>query len=219
MDLRSVSSYWDRMRWLDGPPGRVFHSLWLLCLLILLLDASVPAGGGFTLLLVAIPLFVLGAVWCLRVLVFAVRRRSASRETRRQRGWLYAPISLLVVVLLASTSWPLRVRFSLSRPMLTSVADEVAAGGDGESSFVGLYLIDGVERFGTAVIFTEQTGGFLFDRGGFAYVPDDPNDPVLDGIAPRCVMWLLEDDWYAWHGSWFGGSALQGCGLDGPSLP
>lgn len=207
------------MRWLDGPPGRLFHSLWVVALVIVLLEVSVPAGRGGPTLLSMFPLFVLLAVWCLRGLAFTVRTRSRRGETRLQRGWLYAPASLLVVVLLASSSWPLSVRFALSRSMLSQVAEEVAAGGEGNAGVIGLYLIDSVERFGTAVVFTERTGGLIFDLGGFAYIPDDPNDPALDNVAPRCVLWPLGDDWYAWHGSWYGGSSTHGCGLDGPSRP
>ncbi len=44
MDFRLISGYWARMHWLDGPPGRVFHALWLVALVIILLDASVPAS-------------------------------------------------------------------------------------------------------------------------------------------------------------------------------
>ncbi len=207
------------MRWLTRPPGRLFYSLWALALALVLNEASVPAKRLGLISIAAFPTLGLLAVWLLRGLLRVNSTASDDADANQRGSWWLAPLSLVVVLLLASTSLPLQARFILSRPTLEAVAEDAAASRVDRSGVMGLFLIDEVEIYGTAVVFTEATGGFIFDRGGFAYIPDDPNDSVLDEVAPRCVMWPLGGDWYAWHGSWFGGSSLRGCGLDGPSRP
>ncbi|MGW4893525.1 hypothetical protein ACWEQL_14870 [Kitasatospora sp. NPDC004240] len=110
--------------------------------------------------------------------------------------WAVPPALLVATVALIVHQVPQQARFELSRPALTSFAEQaLERDGNGlpQPEWVGALPVKDVTAVGgTGLRFTVPGGG-LFEVTGYAYLPDGP--PVArDG---NTYTWM-SGDWYRW---------------------
>lgn len=183
---------------LHQPPGKVFNGLVLAAASAFLWAASYPLFH-FGYAAIAVLMWMgLAAVWFGRG-VFLAWYSMAGRldPVERSRRFLYAPVMVLAAVVISVASIPLHVRFALSRPFLSDAATDASVGAVVDGQPIGLYQIDRVELFGDSAVFTTAAGGFLA-RGGFAHLPDGPNEPDVVDWARYVRLRALGANWYTW---------------------
>jgi hypothetical protein len=159
----------DRKRYAPLGPGIQFSVTWAWAL-ICVLYASEPLVEPFT----AMPLFFFGlavlASWVFFVIPAAWKawRSGGFRRTGRIAGYLL-PLPVAVAILIAGSSYSLRVRFELSEDALRDQVRRFERGepSSADSDVVGLYTVEDVDRrYGCVVL---QTNSGIDMAGGFAY--------------------------------------------------
>jgi hypothetical protein len=127
--------------------------------------------------------------------VRASRRRAALDRVRpRRKGWwrwAVLPVCLAMVVSAAELSWPLRVRFHLSKPSFVQAVQQIEAGIDPGSlpKRIGLFPVTYIHLYEDGAIFF-RTGSSGWDSVGVAYRPSDlPKRKNRVRLAPQ---WFTE---------------------------
>ena len=194
-----------------APPGLAFNLLVAVVVTFLVLTTGTPGVvfGPFLMLVAA--LFVLGAIWFVRLCLYA-GVRPPDPPFSSGRGLVVAPVLVLVAGGLMALDVPVRVGFEISRADLQAAADRVLAepvADGGPSDHVdhpdvrgrlGLYEIVGSRRFPNGIVMFESNGAFMNDAG-FAYFPDG-NLPAGDGSFESPDFRALGGGWYAFTSSW-----------------
>lgn len=185
------------------PPGKVFHLVLAVPVVLLLWADSLP-GFGYALAVAGVLIgAALATVWLARVFAtLAVR-------TRRGLGWpgrqyLFMPVAIAALFTLMSTDASLKARWALSKGAFDRTIRGAPLRGEPHfeiPSHIGLYRITSAIRVGDAHLFYEETGA-LFDYAGFAYLPGG-KDPGLSSVmeGPTSLR-PLGDDWYVFTASW-----------------
>ncbi|HEY8543720.1 MAG TPA: hypothetical protein VIL36_01685 [Acidimicrobiales bacterium] len=199
------------------PPGRLFHGVLAVAVLVLLWSVSTPASISNGVLVAALVLLAGQSVWTVRAVGF-LTLWWRDRTRPGLVNFLLAPACGLVVLLTVQAEVPLRLRWLASRPAFedavaaaldaAGTADSAAAldeigwvtvDGVGEGGWIGLYEIERVRCVGRGgVLFLEATGGGDFGGNGFAYLPEGPDElaPHAAGVDP--TIRHLGGPWYAW---------------------
>ncbi len=183
---------------LHQPPGKVFNGLVAAGAAAFLGAASYPV---FHLGLAALALLIwmaLGAAWFVRG-VFMGWYSMAGRlgPTDRRRRFRYAPMIVIVAVVIAVSLLPLRMRFMLSQPFLSDAATDLSVGAEVDDEPLGLYMVRSAELFGESTVFTTAAGGF-FLSGGFAHLPDGPRSADVVDWADHVSLRHMHGNWYSW---------------------
>jgi hypothetical protein len=181
-------------RW-ARPPGR-WHCVGMsLLALWAMIDRSTPVGlfdwasgcsiaaGAALFFWIAVGDYILR----LSILVFQGRHSQHTNGFRVSWDawqWAVSPVCVLILVLLLLYSWPVRLRFQLSRGALDRVAQDVGDARPQSSGgqWIGLYFVREVERHENGDVFLDL-GTDFWDRIGFLYRPDE--------TAP-----LASSDWF-----------------------
>lgn len=184
-------------RWFQRPPRWVFHIILIVPTVVLLIAASVP-GTMFFLSILALWVFVIGALlWLVRVVLYA-----SARVRGRAGGsaiWCFvAPVAGCVVLLLLVTDAPLRLRWAGSHSDFARAVEDAPFAVD---RHLGSYEVTSAVRAGNGVLFWEANGAFL-DYAGFAYLPDGPESLRGNGGLESPEFTSLGGGWYAWTASW-----------------
>ncbi|QGG96015.1 hypothetical protein [Actinomarinicola tropica] len=186
------------------PPGRLYHSVLLVPVILLLYAFSSPTVHLFALLLSLWTLGCMAVVWVVRMSLFlwGSRRRGAV-EGRR---WAVAgPVVALLTSMALNAELPLEARWMMSRADFDVAAAAALEGGDGRTELpdrLGWYELTDVEVVGGQVVFDVRTV-MPGEDSGFAYLPggmsdiDSPTRPL-----PRYLLRPLGGDWYAWSYIW-----------------
>jgi hypothetical protein len=150
-------------------------------------------------------------VWLVRVVGgVVVRRKTVSRFSLRLSPWyLVAPVMGLLVLALASSSVPLRMRWMLAKGDFEKVVRQHAPAPTARTEWIdfvvpaliGSYKIESAARVGDGVIFYHGTGAF-FDDAGFAYLPTGPFPELESGSFENPQFYSLGGGWYVWTASW-----------------
>lgn len=178
-----------------------------------------PSLGAFLLMLLAA--FILFAVWAVTLvvrLVVLVRARPYHRTepqvARRWTQWLAFPAILVttvaVLVAMEPLVWQLYTEPRLDDRFVDAGDVDAAASADAtETEWVasseppiqiGQYTIEQVHRSGANVAMLDPTMGWLFDRGGIAYLPDGPDDVADWPWGDRQLTFSpIGDHWYTWR--------------------
>jgi hypothetical protein len=189
------------------PPGWMMNSIALVAMAGMLDAYSAPGCLAIHAALFILLWVVLGAVWLLRISLFAGvcgRLRLPSwKETWRR--WAMGPIIALITLLLVFFDVPLRLRFAASRGGLDRVAHDALAAGprprpvggeDAPIQTVGLYdttvevTSDGEVRIrvpGTA--FPHTCGGFVYSPTHAPQDPEDSFEPLSGGWYRGRMGW------------------------------
>ncbi len=183
-------------RVLIGPPGWVLHSLVALAGLIILSNYSLPGGGDFIRLLLALSI-ALGTtiVWTARFGVGLLRSDGRPRLRERWLRWVTAPIMGVAVIGLTYFDVPSTARFALSESSLEDFARTVAAQPEDAEigdTWVGLYPLTEIEPNEGGARFLVSGTGFL-DHYGFAWSPKGP--PPEESHTRYTHM---DGPWYLW---------------------
>ena len=200
---------------LAAPPGWPFHLLVTAVAVLLVSSTGTPGWATLPFLGFAFLLLLLGVVWFVRLCLY-VGIRPADPPHSSWRGFLVAPVLVVVAGGLIALDVPVRVGFAISRAEMQAVADRVldarmpeggpSDGLDADLDHVdvqgryGLYTITHVRGFPNGVVLFESNGAF-FDDAGFAYFPDG-NLPDGDGSFESPDFRALGGGWYAFTSSW-----------------
>jgi hypothetical protein len=153
---------------------------------VLTIVAMARPGGSFTLNLVIVPAWLLSGLMWLVLLFF--------RDYRRSFWALVPPLAVALTLALVSLDIPVRVAFLVSEPALTRYARSLPEDERWASvrERVGLFSIDGVQRWnGVTQLRVADSGGML-EQCGFAYLPSGDVRGLDVSSAER-----LSDYWYA----------------------
>jgi hypothetical protein len=193
--LTPKTDAWDSLRWW----GAAVASLgWLAVFAYSASSRGDVLGFDFMLVIAwLIASLGLAGFW---IVVFIVAIRAwMSRNTelaRRATAFLLPFVAAAILALvLGRSDMPLRTRFRLSEGSLNRLADEYEQTGSTDASgWVGLYLVDGIHRYGncTAIV----TGRFIFDEFGFARCSGPPpgqNNPW------NLTLEHLKGDWWTYQ--------------------
>lgn len=158
---------------------------------LLLVDASAP-GWSTVITVGALLLWIpLGLLWCAR-LVLVLAGRSRWREV------VVTPVVILATLAVCASGLPLRARFEPSRGAFDALVASLPPGSDVPlDERVGTYRIHSAsQRFG-GVALVEGWYGEPRGTGGFALLPDGPDQDALTG--PGAPRWRdLGGGWWAW---------------------
>lgn len=203
--------WWVKYR---DPPAWWLTLLLAAFSLLLLLDSSTPGEDlPFGLCIHALA-FVVLVPW---VVISWLCRAQARVEARRvnpdvlvgrpRRGgvWILIPVCLVLIASSLLTSWPLRLRFELSRAALNRAADNYTPTAPNQfltvrrPSWIGLFRVESVSLPEAGVHFFETGSKFMFDGAGFIRV--DPAEPELqkgDSLpaSDLSVEQVLGGGWY-----------------------
>jgi hypothetical protein len=189
-------------RFLARPPGRWFHGMTAVVLVVILWGDSSTGLWWPTVPLYPL-LLLLGIVWLVRVTLHLLARG-------RKPFLPVAVLPVLVAVMAVTHSFdlPLALRWKLSRSAFEELADSARStpvdevGRHWSRRRVGLYEVDNVHRVGDDVYVREADVGFL-ENSGFACLPDGPDAarsrydlPTEGAIYPELAA--LGGCWYAW---------------------
>ncbi|MFJ9445621.1 hypothetical protein ACIRRH_27720 [Kitasatospora sp. NPDC101235] len=162
------------------------------------LGFSVPGADYGMLGIGLITLVLLPFAWLAWQAVLARKESAEETGTGRRRGswrWMAPPLLVGAAALLISQDIPRDTRFSISRPALTSFAEQALATGatDHAPTWIGGYpvrdaeLVDGGVRFAVA-------GSGVFAAHGYAYFP-------AGGPTQHPSRYTqVGDGWYSWSG-------------------
>lgn len=159
------------------------------------------APSQFELMLISVAALVLALGWLVWLGLAITRRRWA-------RGLLVAPLAAALVVGLAATNLPFRLRWELSRGAFEAQVQQLPPEpGDGddwvvisEPGHLGLFGVSSVQRAPGGVVFEEPLGGF--DDTGVAWLPHGPDPRMENGSFERPTYWHIEGPWWGWAASW-----------------
>ncbi len=184
------------------PPGLPMHSATLGAMLWALVSFSAPGAYTEAALLAALLWLLLVATWLIRLIAVLFLARMKSM---RHRGWLVLPAFGLITFGILCLGLPMRLRFFVSRPALTRLANQAIASGpkslsswgSGTVQRAGAYdvIVSQVTPAGevdfivTGTFFMRSCSGFTYKATGS---PDDPEG----SFEP------LGGPWYVWHTSW-----------------
>ncbi|GIH59680.1 hypothetical protein [Microbispora siamensis] len=148
--------------------------------------AAARPGGSFTLTLVIVPAWFLSGLMWLVLLFF--------RDYRRSFWALVPPLAGALTLALVSLDVPMKVAFLVSEPALTRYARSLPEDEQWASvrERVGLFSIDGVQRWNGATQLRVAGSGGMLEECGFAYLPVG-DVRVLDVSSAE----HLSDGWYA----------------------
>jgi hypothetical protein len=159
---------------------------------------SVPGTYFLVLMWLFYPWFLVGGVWL--VLAIVLIGRAGPRSAVRNR-WLLGGFGLILVTALAfPTSWPLHIRFQLSRPALEALAVEMARPDAPkliETRQIGLFDAEWIEPFDGGYRFLVAGAGFI-SPGGLIFSPEGtpPNIGGEDRYYPFIgPWWIWIEDW------------------------
>jgi hypothetical protein len=169
-------SFWQS--W-GRPPGRTHAALALLTTAAVVYGTSAPWPSLSSAPVLACFLLLTPIIWLCLLIDWGLRlyacstASSAARDVRPRwapRGvWLLAPICIVAIVAAVGTSWPLRVRFAISRPALERAAAEALAGRNPAGDrWIGLYYVERIEAPGNTAFWFRTGDGFI-DPVGFEY--------------------------------------------------
>jgi hypothetical protein len=155
-------------------PGFAFYLVAIAAGVALLVIAS-----GEEILGILLMLYVglgLGLVWLVTFAISAFQSRL--RMTRRSwLRWLGLPAMGFLCLALAMGSYPLRLRFELSRPALEDAVRRAAAGQDLPAGNYGLFRVDGFMTLDDGGVFLEMDSTGFIDPCGLAY--SSANRPAI----------------------------------------
>ncbi|MET8544565.1 hypothetical protein ABZW03_28570 [Kitasatospora sp. NPDC004799] len=136
--------------------------------------------------------------WIARQTVRAAAEPAGEAGTVRRRGswrWVAGPLLVGAAALSISQDVPREARFSVSRPALTSYAEQALAVGatDRAPAWIGGYPVQDTELVDGGVRFA-VTGSGVFAHHGYAYFPS--GGPT--GHPSRYTQ--VDGRWYSWSG-------------------
>jgi hypothetical protein len=196
------------MSMLRSAPGWPMDLAAVIATIGLIAGCSAPGGYFPYNLLFTLLWLVLGGVWLARVLVWVLLNRTSPpispMKVHNWRRWAVVPFLAILTLLAPVFSFPVRVRFAISRNQLNRLAQQAAASGPralnrftAPTQRAGAYWVsvDAVKPDGEVDFWVTGTE-FFRSFGGFVYSPSgEPSDPE-GSFEP------LGGNWYEWHTSW-----------------
>ncbi len=122
-------------------------------------------------------------------------RRALDRPVSKQGGrwrWAVLPLFLALLLSVLHWSWPLRLRFHLSRPSFEQAVERVQAGAASATlgGRIGLYEVRDIHVYGSGDILFRTGGSPFDDDDGFIYLSDDTPTWTRQMRLARC--WYLQ---------------------------